>query len=802
MDRGSKESIDFFLIAEHTCDWETWLAPDGRALWVNSAVERIAGRTPEACMAMPGFPQSLVDTRDWDIFKSILDDAGRGGLGNDQPLRIRWPDGSLAWVAVSWKGVSDSAGAPMGIRLSIRSQTDSLVGRHQQRYHDALSRLARSGVLASGKLEDTFRAITETAALMLDVGRVGIWLMDGQRGSIECRDMFDLAAGVHSAGALVERQRYPGYFASLDQDRVIAAGRAREDPRTRELTDDYLAPLGIGAMLDAPIVRSGRTAGVLCHEQLGPARQWTPGEISFASSLADLAALALEAAERRKLEARQQRLASILEATPDFVGTSDTTGKPTYINPAGRALVGLAPDEPLEGWDVGNLYPPWARAQRDQVVVPTALREGVWSGESAFQDRHGHEFPVSQVVIAHKDDQGHLKYLSTVARDLRPWKAAQAALRERERFLATLVDNLPGVAYRRRNAPGWPMEYISEGCLELTGYPAEALMAGQPYFNDIVHPDDRDRVYAEVDAALAEYRPFKTEYRILRADGAEIWVWSKGRGIYNEAGWLVAREGFIGDINERVCAQHELERLNAELEARVAERTAKLAETNQHLEAFAYSVSHDLKAPLRGIDGYSRLLLEDYRDILPEEGQRFLDNIRAAAGRMNQLIDDLLAYSRLERRDLSKSRYSLSSVVERVLLEREIEIATLGADVTVDVGDFQVLADGDALILATRNLVDNALKFSRDAKPPRLAIQGRAEAGKVVLSVADNGCGFDMKYHGRIFEIFQRLHLAEEYPGTGVGLAIVRKALERMGGRVWATSAPGEGATFFLELPT
>ena len=112
-----------------------------------------------------------------------------------------------------------------------------------------------------------------------------------------------------------------------------------------------------------------------------------------------------------------------------------------------------------------------------------------------------------------------------------------------------------------------------------------------------------------------------------------------------------------------------------------------------------------------------------------------------------------------------------------------------------------MLADGDALILAARNLVDNALKFSRDAKPPRLAIQGRAEAGKVVLGVADNGCGFDMKYHDRIFEIFQRLHLAEEYPGTGVGLAIVRKALERMGGRVWATSAPGEGATFFLELP-
>lgn len=801
MDAGNVEAIDFHLVAEHIRDWVSWFAPDGRPLWVNAAVEDIAARTASQCLELPDYPVCLADSRDRELLKKILEDGRAGGAGNDQPLRIRRPDGSLRWVAVSWQGVLETNGALLGISLSMRDQTDSLRGRHQARYQDALSRLSRGGVLSQPSLEDAFQDITETAARMLDVGRVGIWLMDAERARIECRDMFDLASGAHTAGAVVERERYPAYFAALDQDRLIAAPHAREDPRTRELTDDYLAPLGIGAMLDAPIVRGGKTVGVLCHEQIGPARHWIPAEMSFASSLADMAAMALEAVERRELENLRRRLASILEATPDFVGTSGADGKPTYLNPAGRALVGLSSDESLGGWDVRHLYPPWAREQRDRVAIPTALREGVWSGESAFQDRFGNAFPVSLVVIAHKDEQGRLNYLSTVARDLRPWKEAREALRERERFLATLVDNLPGVAYRRRNAPGWPMEYISEGCLELTGYPAEDVMAARPYFNDIVHPDDRERVFAEVDAALAEYRAFKTEYRILRADGSEIWVWSKGRGIYNEAGWLVAREGFIGDINDRVRAQIELERLNTELEARVAERTEKLAQANQHLEAFAYSVSHDLKAPLRGIDGYSRLLLEDYRETLPEEGRRFLDNIRGSTERMNQLIDDLLAYSRLERRELSTARVPLAAILARVLSEREIEIKFLGAVVTTRVGELSVLADADALAQATRNLLDNALKFARDASPPRVDIHAWAEGDRVMLSVTDNGCGFDMKYHDRIFDIFQRLHRAEDYPGTGIGLAIVRKAIERMGGGVRAESAPGRGATFYMELP-
>jgi PAS domain S-box-containing protein len=625
--------------------------------------------------------------------------------------------------------------------------------------------------------------------------------MSDARDAIVPEVLFDGFEAKFIHGQAVLRSAYPSYFKALDADRVIAADDAWYDSRTAELLDGYLAPSGIRAMLDAPIVREGRTVGVLCHEHAGSRRHWTVAEIGFSASMADLCAMVMEAAERHELQDVHRMLAAIVEATPDFVGTAGLDGRPTYINLAGRRLVGLAPHESLQGWSIDHLYTGEARNQRDEVSLPVALKRGVWSGESTFMDRYGRPFPVSQVLIAHRSGRGDVESFSTIARDLRPWKAIEASLRERERFLSTLLSNLPGVAYRRRNAPGWPMEYISQGCLELTGYSAERIMANDPCYNDVVHPDDHDRVYAEVDAAVAERRPFRVEYRIRRADGGEIWVWSMGRGVYDDEGGLVAREGFIGDITQRVLARLELERLNAELEARVADRTARLKEANQNLESFAYSVSHDLKAPLRGIDGYSRLLLDDYKDRLPAEAQNFLTNIREASERMNQLIDDLLGYSRIERRDLERASMALVGLVDRVLAEREIELKACGAKVDADVGFHTITGDGDALLLALRNLIDNAIKFSRGGQPPRLRIQAQAKGEKVIVSVADNGCGFDMKYHDRIFDIFQRLHRVEDYPGTGVGLAIVRKAVERMGGRVWAESRPGAGATFFLELP-
>ncbi len=254
------------------------------------------------------------------------------------------------------------------------------------------------------------------------------------------------------------------------------------------------------------------------------------------------------------------------------------------------------------------------------------------------------------------------------------------------------------------------------------------------------------------------------------------------------------------DITERKRAEEELNRLNAELERRVADRTAALDAKARELETFAYSVAHDLKAPLRGIDGYSRLLLEEHLDGLDEEGRAFLHTIRDSTGHMNQLINDLLAFSLIERRTLSAESIELRPFLETLVEERRIELEERKISLAMEVNGSVVVADAEGLSQALRNYLDNAIKFTCGATEPRIEV-GAEETEKCCrLWVRDNGLGFDMKYHDRIFEIFQRLHRLEDYPGTGVGLAIVRKAMERMGGRAWAESGVGQGSTFYLEI--
>jgi PAS domain S-box-containing protein len=247
--------------------------------------------------------------------------------------------------------------------------------------------------------------------------------------------------------------------------------------------------------------------------------------------------------------------------------------------------------------------------------------------------------------------------------------------------------------------------------------------------------------------------------------------------------------------------REEVARRAMELENRVAARTSQLQTANRELETFSYSVAHDLKTPLRGIEGYSRLLLEEYSGRLEEQAQAYLNHIERASLKMSQLIDDLLKYSRLDRRSKVLGQANIPELVRTILLERDDEIKRRQVTVQVDVQCDIVTVELEGLTQALRNLLDNALKFTGASPDPHLEIGGREYGENCLIWFRDNGIGFDMKYHDRIFKVFERLHREDDYSGTGIGLAIVRKAMERMGGRAWAESLPGQGAVFYLEFP-
>ena len=238
-----------------------------------------------------------------------------------------------------------------------------------------------------------------------------------------------------------------------------------------------------------------------------------------------------------------------------------------------------------------------------------------------------------------------------------------------------------------------------------------------------------------------------------------------------------------------------------ELEKRVVERTRELEIRNKDLETFNYTVSHDLKSPLRGISGYATLLITDHASQLDDPGKAYLQKLVDAASQMNLLIMDLLSYTKTERTESKKTRVDIERLLDQLLLDRKDELAEKDINIVKKIECKQVMVDRDGINLALRNLLDNAIKFTQTNENPEIKINSKKIDGNCMISVTDNGIGFDMKYHDKIFAIFQRLHLPEEYPGTGIGLALVKKAMERLGGKVYAESEIGKGSTFHLEIP-
>jgi PAS domain S-box-containing protein len=405
--------------------------------------------------------------------------------------------------------------------------------------------------------------------------------------------------------------------------------------------------------------------------------------------------------------------------------------------------------------------------------------------------KDGHEFPVEISLSPLETEEGVL--VSSAIRDITERKRAADALRISEEKFRLMVSNVKDYGIFMLDVEGHVMSW-NEGAERIEGYRAEEII-GQ-HFSRFYPPEDvkNGKTLQELEQA-AEGGQAEDEGWRVRKDGSRFWASVVITAVRDETGRLRGFGKVVRDITDRKRAEDEI----LELSQKMEHRNSELSALNGELESFSYSVSHDLRAPLRAIDGFGLALMEDCQERLSEEGKAHLQRVRAATTRMGQLIDDMLKLARTTRSAVVREHVDLSQMAREIT--EQLQAADPGRQVTVAIARGLVVeADRKLLQIALENLLGNAWKFTSKQPDARIELGMQSDDKQTAYFVRDNGAGFDMRYADKLFGVFQRLHDTSEFPGTGIGLATVQRIMHRHGGRVWAESAAGQGATFYFEL--
>jgi PAS domain S-box-containing protein len=391
------------------------------------------------------------------------------------------------------------------------------------------------------------------------------------------------------------------------------------------------------------------------------------------------------------------------------------------------------------------------------------------------------------------DNDRNITEYQSVGRDITDKKKFEQELIESEAKFRELVGLLPQVVFET-DLEG-RLVFVNQHAFEAFGYDSDILDHMNSVFEFII-PEDREKARKNFELVIRGTKVEGSEYSAARSDGTIIRTMVYATPIARE-NRVIGIRGILVDITKLKQVEEDIRRLNEELELRVAERTNDLEMANRELEAFSYSVSHDLRAPLRAIDGFASMLHTDYGKDLPTGAIEYLERIRSNVQHMSQLIDAILNFSRMSRQPLVTRRVYPAQVAREVFEELKPALGARSVEFTVeDMPPF----DGDPALIRQvyLNLISNALKFTRSRDTAQITVGHLDDLGKNAYFVRDNGVGFDIKYADKLFKVFQRLHSPREYEGTGIGLAIVQRIIQRHGGRVWADSAIDRGATFYF----
>jgi PAS domain S-box-containing protein len=402
-----------------------------------------------------------------------------------------------------------------------------------------------------------------------------------------------------------------------------------------------------------------------------------------------------------------------------------------------------------------------------------------------------------QVPITSRDELGLLaQSFNDMTGQLRE---SIGSLQKSEEKYRRLTENARDMIYRM-SLPDGHYEYVNPASLNLFGYTPDEFYHSPILIKGLIHPDWTNYFIEQWANLLKGEVPLSYEYQIVHKSGEVKWLYQRNLLISNEDGLPIALEAIVTDITERRKVEDEIRHLNAELEQRVLERTAQLEASNKELEAFSYSVSHDLRAPLRHISGYVDLLNNRFSETLPDKAKHYLNTITASSNQMGTLIDDLLQFSRTGRQEMRQVAMDMNVLVEEVL--ETLKPDMLNRNISWTVAELPtVLGDYALLKQVWVNLLNNAVKFTRNKDEAKIEVGFTQESDHWAFFVRDNGVGFDTQYAKKLFGVFQRLHSQTDFEGTGIGLANVQRIVHKHAGRVWAEGQLDKGATFNFSIP-
>ena len=787
--------------------------------WESDAEHRLtllsAGGGEDAQQVLP--QGSPLGRRRWDVPYLTPDEKGweahRAVLDAHRPFRDfefsrLGADGAERHIAISGDPVFDPSGAFRGYRgvgkhISQRKTAEARIARLTQLYA-ALSQCNQAIVRCTSE-EDLFPQICRIAVEYGGMKFAWIGMVD--EASRQVKPLSSYGAGneyldgidisIDPADAF---GRGPSAIA-IRENRPVWCGDYRNDPMTAPWRE-RAAHLDWGASAALPLCRNNVVVGAF-NLYAGEVNAFDDAACELLAEMAIDISFALDrfdSALRRKLAEEnlresEARFRSLTEMSSGFYWESDAEHRLTARASADKQLstVSVFRQGAQIGerrWDIPYLTPDAAGWQAHRAVLDAHLPFRDFELSRLGVDGTERHISISGDPVF--DASGAFKGYRGVGTDITERKRREETL---ERF-RTAMDATADAVYLTDRASLRFIDVNAAAC-RMQNCTREELLARGPEWVLSTSREELARAYDAVIAADEALPPVAMLRQRRRGDGSQVWVELERRALRSAKGWTIVT--VVRDITERKQHEFELRRLNEELEQRVTERTRALETANDELEAFSYSVSHDLRAPLRAIHGFTRLLETQYAGQLDDQGRAMLGRVGAGAEKMGLLIDDLLRLSRIARQTMRIEPVDLSALAREVA--DELQAAEPKRQVVWIIAA-QVSAAGDPGLLrvALQNLIGNAWKYSSKRDPARIEFGIAEKDGRQVYFVRDDGAGFDMMYAKKLFGPFQRLHSAEEFPGTGIGLATVARILHRHSGKVWAEGRVGEGATFYFSL--